>query len=284
MTVCMAKNVKASDPIIKSETQTFTSTNLTLYSDLALVDKIMCIDTECEKKTYTLLNLPMEMIDSSIFLTSKNEDTSFVEFNTETLGDNKKLSFEAVSTERGEKEIRLTYTTQNITWEPFYTAEFSPSCDLLSIEGWIDINNQTNTDFTDAHVTIYDEKSPLLQGLESDNGVYGQLSYVFEWPINLKKKSSKKLNWVSHIDLPAEKEYRLNVGGVFLEDQTNKNEVPPLELWISCINKGKKLPKGPLVLYKNNENGKKQILARMLSGETLTDGAISAAKELIFVP
>jgi hypothetical protein len=253
------------EPVVQKKTPTY----LTVYNDVALVEKIEMITFDQEKQTFSFHTLPLETIDQSVFLGTKNSTVEFLEFYTEILNESKKLSFSATGKTGEKPEINIAYATKNITWEPFYTAEFSKNCDFLTLEGWIDITNQTHTDFESAELTIFDCESCLSEEPTKDTKkelpteTETQTQYAFGLPVDIKKKSSKRLSWIKYTDMPAVKEYRLNVGGVFLEDQTNKNEVPPLELWISSTNKNKQLPKGPLILYKKDDNGKKQILSKM---------------------
>jgi hypothetical protein len=258
----------------EDSTQTSRSENiknyLTVYSDIALIEKIEEFHLEKDDQKICFKDIPNEIIEQSIFLNTDDKNLTLLESYLDENNDQKNLYVTFNNNQEGVKtNISLTYATQNITWSPSYTAEFSKNYNQLTIEGWINVKNDTTANFKSTHLTISDGKSTILPEPDEATELTDPKNktnerYKIETPINLKAKSTKRFNWIRYQDLQTSKEYRLNVGGLFLEDQTNKNNTPPLELWINCSNKEKPLPKGPLIIYKKNEENQKQALTKMV--------------------
>ncbi|MBP9753202.1 MAG: hypothetical protein KBD31_05310 [Proteobacteria bacterium] len=253
----LKKDVDASKTDKKHESKVF----LTLYDDLALIEKHDFFDLDKTIQTISFLNLPKETLEKTLFLTSKGQTLEFLEsfFEESDIKKDYHITVKNKS-ENSSSEVSLTFACTNITWKPYYSAKFSKDFEMLSLEGWIDIENQTNARFKDATLSIINNKSAISMDNGPEKSAPNQHAdkandvYLIGKNITLKEKSKKRFKWIKYDDMKTIKEYRLNMGGGYLEDLTNKDETPQLELWINCPNKEKALLQGPLTIYKNGLN------------------------------
>ena len=64
------------------------------------------------------------------------------------------LSVAVDSSVAGRRDAQLTYLTNGINWRGDYVAVFDEKAETMSLQGWATINNQTNTDFEDAELSV----------------------------------------------------------------------------------------------------------------------------------
>ena len=64
------------------------------------------------------------------------------------------LSVAIDSSVAGRRDAQLTYLTNGISWRGDYVAVFDENNETMSLQGWATINNQTNTDFEDAELSV----------------------------------------------------------------------------------------------------------------------------------
>ncbi|CAO5676071.1 MAG: hypothetical protein HEEMFOPI_00950 [Holosporales bacterium] len=246
-------------------------TVLTLYSDLAVVERhLLNFVFEKNLQKVAFLNLPKEMLDHTVFFNSDDKLLAFLESYFDEF-DQKKDFYVTIKNSdiESSKDLVMTFATKGITWMPHYCARFSNDFEMLSLEGWIDIHNQTNTNLKEAKLCIIDSKSTFLNDESEKTDPHAHQgnpvpAYEIGEGVFLKEKSQKRFGWVKYNDMPTTKEYRLDMGGSYLDDLTNKDLVPMLELWITCVNKDKMLPQGALTIYRQNAaDGRMEALTKI---------------------
>lgn len=238
--------------------------HLKIYSDIAIVETEEVF--QHNHGLYVFSNLPSTLYPESTFVVSS--DVDILESKFETTEENAGQSFSLKTTHpKGENAtLSLTYATDRITWTPFYTATFSKDCETLDLNGWFEIYNNTETPFKDAIIDVADDSSGLnlkddeLKKTESKNR---QQFYKIQGKVDLTPHKKKRIQWISKENVPITKEYRLNVGGKFLTDLTNTDDVPTIELWVNCLNELKILPKGSMILYQKDDTGHNRSLTRI---------------------
>lgn len=240
---------------------------ITIYKDLALIESTHQFSLKKGENLLTISDLPKGVLEQSFLMTNLEKDISFLQANFEETETDKKFIISCTSEEDGYQPFQLTYATEGIKWAPFYTAELSYQYDVLYLNAWFLVTNDTNITFKGAGLAFSSEVSHLMtekkEILNNNTLPYYHISRC----VDLPAKKTLQVNWGSRKNIPVIKEYRLNLGGEFLQDQTNKETSPKIELWISCQNGKKNLPSGPLVLYHRNKNNENYTLAKMILPE-----------------
>jgi hypothetical protein len=237
---------------------------ITIYNDLALVESTHQFSLKKGENLLTISDFPKGAVEQSFLITNLEKELTFLQAHFEESETDKKFIISCISEEDSNQPFQLTYATEGIKWTPFYTAEFSYQYDTLHLNAWFVVNNDTNITFKGAALAFSSEVSHLSS--EEKEIFNNSVLPYYHVPrcIDLPAKKSLQVNWVSRKNIPVVKEYRLNLAGDFLLDQTNKETSPKIELWITCRNGRKNLPNGPLVIYHRNKNNENYTLAKMI--------------------
>lgn len=237
---------------------------ITIYKDLALIESVYQFPLTKGDNLLTISDLPKGALEQSFLITNLEKEVTFLQASFEDSETDKKFIVTCSSENEGYQPFQLTYATEGIKWTPFYTAEFSYQYDTLHLNAWFLVNNDTNITFKGAGLAFSSEVSHLLS--EEKEILNNNVLPYYHVPrcIDLPAKKTLQINWISRNSIPVVKEYRLNLAGEFLLDQTNKETSPKIELWISCHNGQKHLPSGPLVIYHRNKNNENYTLAKMI--------------------
>jgi hypothetical protein len=161
--------------------------------------------------------------------------------------------------------INLTYLLRNMSWKPFYAIQFLSGYQELIFNGWIDLSNKTGIALKNAQIQFVDGNIPPIQGDVLDKNQAKVKGYIYKGVLDLQKNENKRLNWVFSGVLKTKQDYRVFVGGKFLNDMDNKSANPVMETWVSFRNTtenalGQDLPQGVAILYYQDENGQLEVL------------------------
>jgi hypothetical protein len=116
---------------------------------------------------------------------------------------------------------------------------------------------------------LIDSPAPYLT-LEDSYSAEGALVpnptvYKVPHPINLPKRSVKRVNWINSSVISVQQQYRLYVGGKYLGDLNGKAAKPLVEVWVNFLNDpqqglGVPLPLGQAIIYYQRSKDNPEIL------------------------
>ena len=252
------------DSVTQKPKKECSTKRLTIYNDLALVEGESYFSITRGSNSLTLSELPAGIIENSLLVTFLEEGISLVESKFEGVDHLKEFKISATSSVDGYLPLQYTYATSGVSWEAFYMGEFSYEYDKLHFNGWFNVKNETNLDFKGVSLVFSNQSSHLLNAQNEIQGAEKPLYFTVERCVDLPEKKSIQVSWASRSSVPVSKEYRLDLGGEFLTDQTNKSTDPNVDLWISCENGARNLPTGPLILYHRDKKGHNRALTKTI--------------------
>ena len=190
------------------------------------------------------------------------------------------LSVAVDSSTAGRRDAQLTYLTNGINWRGDYVAVFDESNETMSLQGWATINNQTNTSFEDAELSVvagqignqnnrnnYNRNRNRNNGLRNAGVEAGSAerigdNYIYPLPgrTTLATKQSKQISFVDADAVSAKKVYEYYPNGF----QTIQNP-QSVDSRIAFSNSragglGEALPAGTVRVYSADKRGKAQFV------------------------
>ena len=190
------------------------------------------------------------------------------------------LSVAVDSSTAGRRDAQLTYLTNGINWRGDYVAVFDESDETMSLQGWATINNQTNTSFEDAELSVvagqignqnnrnnYNRTRNRNNGLRNAGVEAGSAerigdNYIYPLPgrTTLATKQSKQISFVDADAVSAKKVYEYYPNGF----QTIQNP-QSVDSRIAFSNSragglGEALPAGTVRVYSADKRGKAQFV------------------------
>ena len=190
------------------------------------------------------------------------------------------LSVAVDSSTAGRRDAQLTYLTNGINWRGDYVAVFDESDETMSLQGWATINNQTNTSFEDAELSVvagqignqnnrnnYNRNRNRNNGLRNAGVEAGSAerigdNYIYPLPgrTTLATKQSKQISFVDADAVSAKKVYEYYPNGF----QTIQNP-QSVDSRIAFSNSragglGEALPAGTVRVYSADKRGKAQFV------------------------
>lgn len=161
--------------------------------------------------------------------------------------------------------VNLIYLLQNMSWKPFYAIQFTSGYQQLMFNGWIEITNTAGISFKNAQIQFVEGNIPVINGENIEKANTKAKGYSYKGILDMQENETKRLNWVSSASLKSKQDYRIFVGGKYLNDMDSKPESPIVETWVSFYNTtdntlGQDLPQGPVVLYYQDEHGQLEVL------------------------
>lgn len=237
---------------------------ITVYKDVALVETVQNVSIVKGDNVVIINDLPKEILEQSLLVNNFQKEIAFAEGSFEENAKSKEFKMNCTSNVDGYFPFHVTYATAGIKWTPYYTAEFSYQYDRLHLNAWFSVENETDISFKGAGIAFSSAISNLLSEQLAIQHKKSALYYYVDRCVDLPSKKTIQINWLSVHDVPVTKEYRINLGGEFLEDQTNKNTQPVIDLWVSCDNVAKNLPEGNMIIYRRNKSNENHSLTHVV--------------------
>lgn len=262
---------------------------LTIYKDATLIQQTRTLSAVTGKSVFVFQGIPSTICPESLMISpvTKEGGLEIVEFSlspviagASELGATLSLNN---TTSNVSKEIQLLYLFKNLDWHINYSLYFSSNYEDVKLNAWIEINNRCGVDFTKSQLQFIDSTvpatfSPLAASANQNDAQLNKEgegksaseqahAYVYDQLVDIPAQGAKKIAWVSSQNIKAKQDYRLFVGGKYLEDMDGKSAHPEIETWISFQNAkeqtlGRSLPKGDATLYRGDEKGGIEVLGK----------------------
>lgn len=155
----------------------------------------------------------------------------------------------------------ITYSFGDISWKVTYTLQIDSDGKRGRLNGWLHIDSKSKLKFKDAKLSLVDGSLPLTSLISEENikkKEQDQLSdsqtYSFENNFDMDHGKQKRILWFSSNWVPLEQDFRVFVGGKALQNIENQVLYPPVEAWLSFLNRseyglGQPMPSGEASLY-----------------------------------
>lgn len=153
----------------------------------------------------------------------------------------------------GQYALETRYATTGLQWSATYRASLNAAHDRLTLRGWLNLQNDSGTEFRGAMLTFRAGKTG------AGGGTYG-----YARPVDLPRKEAQQLSYVSATELPVTEEL------VFFAAEAQPNFVQPYtgapQLALRLQNSagaglGASLPGGPISLWDTAADGSLRTVA-----------------------
>ncbi|HOK55863.1 MAG TPA: hypothetical protein PKV21_08660 [bacterium] len=228
---------------------------------------------------YDAGNIGIETKDKIIFVNKENlREVSFGKMSTFTY--KPQLKFLVQNEKKDIYKILLKYTTSNINWRADYLGSFDEEKSVLSLTGFITVNNKCGIDYENASIELVAGEVKKIAEIENQRKAFGaadalkaemagapsfEESPVFEYhrytlkgKTDIKDGEIKQINFVNKNDLKVEKKYKYD-GAItryyHYDNWRNLNYNDKVEIWIEFKNEGEILPAGKMKIFKNEKEG-----------------------------
>jgi hypothetical protein len=256
---------------VKADTPTnILATTLTFYKNGALIRQGQTLPLTSGKRLMHINGIANSIIKESLMvsLSAKPAEASIEEttFSKAENENNLVMNLMINSIIHEPKSfVNLTYLLTNMSWKPFYAIQFTSGYQQLLFNGWIEVINTAGITFKNAQTQFVDGNIPPIQGENFEKSYSKAKGYSYKGTLDIAEKDAKRLNWVASGSLKTKQDYRIFVGGKYLNDMDSKPVKPAVETWVSFYNTaknalGQDLPPGPAVLYYQNEHGQLEVL------------------------
>lgn len=260
------------DLCFANQTSLSHGTFLTLYKNGAIIHKNLKFGLNKEKGQRIFGPLAKTIIPSSLYLvnTSLQKNLtikeSFLKYDESRQAYFLNLSFDETIV-APDNELIFTYVAEKLDWNASYAITFTNEFKTLRLSGWIDMTNQSGIDYKESRFQFVDSALPIVKAPDK-TVTYSKppKSYNIQLKTDLTHGASKRIQWVETGDIKVKQDYRVLVGGKFLEDMEGKTAKPFIETWVTFQNVkenslGLDLPKGQAILYAYNpSNGHNYLL------------------------
>jgi hypothetical protein len=271
-TPCAAKVLASKDKVLKVEEFPIQSITLTIYKDGALLKQSRHFPLRQGEECFRIPDFTHSILAESLMisLSAMPNEARVEEFSlTNTDNEQSKALDLTVHSQVDEPKgyLNIAYLFKDMSWQPSYAIQFSTGYEHLMFNGWIEVMNHAGIDFKNAQIQFVDGSVPNVQSSPLDTDLSKAKGYVYAPALDLLKGVSKRINWVSSQTLTAKKDFRVFVGGNYLNDMDNKVANPVVETWVSFNNTtengmGQPLPPGVAILYYQDEHGHLDLLGR----------------------
>lgn len=249
--------------------QTVHSTALTIYKDGALLRQGRSLPLSKGKTLIPITGIANTIVQESLMLLlSALPKEAVIDETTLSKSDNENAYTLNVLVNSNVNEpksfVSLIYLFKNISWRPFYVIQFSSGYQQLIVSTFFEITNTSGISFKDAQVQFVDGNIPPINPNTTDNENSRIKGYIYKDILDLPKNENKRLTWVTSDHIKTKQDYRVFVGGEYLNNMDGKVANPIVQTWISFNNTasntlGQDLPKGTAILYLDH-NGQLESL------------------------
>lgn len=267
--------------VLLAQAQIDSRFSLTIYTNnLAVFKKAFSQTFQTGINVFQLPGVPPSIIPETFTLSTLSKEISVLgyQFHPGTQENTPALVLDLMAHKAQDSIIYTGFLFRNLTWKMLYSAELSAKQNSLDLNGWIAVDNQTGMEFDNAYLHFI-ESHANYDSVKDINLTPSPHAYHLERPITLQP-GIKHLSWVKATSLPIQKDYRVYVGGAFLQDLQEKTYRPPIETWVSFSNSqtlelGQSLPSGKMTLLQRNYDGASQILGTTDLQRTAPDQTIN---------
>lgn len=129
--------------------------NLTIYSDLALIEEPRVLSVSVGESVRTIEDLPVTIVPSSVLFRPLRAGVRVLE--QELLPIQRQepiLSWKIQSEQEGEVQGLLSYLAGGLGWSAYYTAVLNESEDKMALSSWVRLTNQSGREYRNAKLTL----------------------------------------------------------------------------------------------------------------------------------
>lgn len=275
--------------------------NLTIYSNLALIEELRTLSVSAGESVRTLEELPVTIVPSSVLFRPLQRGVKILEqellpiqrqqYRAEPI-----LSWRVQSEHEGEVQGLLSYLAGGLGWSAYYTAVLNESENKMALSSWVSLANQSGREYRNAKLTLvagelHGVPQPVAEMFSTDisRGVFQAEEPIFvsqptfeyhEYkltrPVTLKDEQTLQLSFFEadaikvskhYVYEPAESEDQVRVEIRFTNEEAN--------------GLGVALPAGVVRLYKET-NGALQFIGEDTLGHTSKNDPVTLVSGVAF--
>ncbi len=215
----------------------------------------------------------------------------------ETLRERPTLVWLLSSERAGQRQLTATYLTGGMSWHADYVLTLGRDGARGHMEGWITVDNQSGTGFTNARLRLIAgevhtaqperSKGPMYRTMEAgatqaQEETFGEYHlYTITRPVTLKQNQIKQVSLLSAADVGVGREYRVDLSGYSVTSRMGgEPQRPPVAVRLSLRNDaannlGVPLPKGVIRVYREHADGSAQFVGEDRIGHTPKDETVA---------
>ncbi len=202
----------------------------------------------------------------------------------ETLRDTPTLVVSLINPSAGEQNLELTYLTGGLSWHADYVAELNARDDLLDLNGWVTLTNQSGAAYPEAKlqlvagdVNVVSPQPTIPRGgiamaakapgadQMREQSLFEYHLYTLQRPTTLAENQSKQVALMTAPNIPVNKQFLLQGASHYYSGQYGEiGQKMKVGVWVEFQNKGEglgiPLPRGVIRVYKKDGQGNVQFV------------------------
>jgi hypothetical protein len=182
------------------------------------------------------------------------------------------LSVTIDSTQRGRRPLTLSYLTDGLSWQADYVALFDEAAGRMDVQGWITLNNQSGTTYTEADTL-------LVAGDAGQGGGYGgggldsagtetaareMIAGLYLYPLpertTIANRQTKQVSFLDVGGAPAQRAYQYRNGWLGSRDEPESVDTVLRFSTSRDQGLGDALPAGTVRVYQRDARGNPQFV------------------------
>ncbi len=200
------------------------------------------------------------------------------------------LEWRLASEKPGEETLDFSYLTGGMSWQAEYVAILGDAEKSLNISSWINLKNESGAVYDNAHLKLVAgelnraRKARGPQAREAvtvmrkadqfqveERGLFEYHIYDVSFPVTLRNREEKQIQWLSPQEVQAEKHF------VF---ENGNNEFQPVRVQVTFRNDektgtGVPLPQGTVRLFKRDTDGALELVGEDWLEHTSRDDEVN---------
>lgn len=128
--------------------------NLTIYSNLALIEEPRILSVSVGENVRTIEDLPLTIVPSSVLFRPVQAGVRVLEQELLQYRQKPVLSWKVHSELEGEVQGVLSYLTGGLGWSAYYTAVLNEAEDKMALSSWVRLVNQSGREYRNAKLTL----------------------------------------------------------------------------------------------------------------------------------
>ncbi len=202
----------------------------------------------------------------------------------ENLRDRPTLVIRLDAASAGNQELELSYLSGGLSWKADYVGELSTKEDLLALNGWVTLTNQSGASYPNARLQLvagdvnrvreeiaqYAARTMAMPATApaprvSEESLFEYHLYTLDRPTTVADNQTKQVALLSAPQVPVKKEFRLQGADYYYRNsQSELGRKLKVGVFVEFENKGGNLgiplPKGTLRIYKRDAAGNAQFI------------------------